>query len=391
MDKLENCPKCGGDAVFEHIEAYSSDSDYDVVQCTSCKLQLELDKITSGVYAPTPDYEKGMRGWNDQPKIKHLETQVAQLQDTVEQFETLIDHQHECAAEAIKLWQRAHNQPDTLLDTGVLIKWLVSEIENKQYTITCASEENQQLKEQLAEARAEIERLKAEVDRWRKESLSKDDARLNLRSAADSIKYWTKQAFDKDKLIEQMREEISRLKRCCNCEYANHKLEVCEHPDNEPETKSGHLIDEATKTPRTRAAIRTYGDYIRSEDAVSIEFAEQLETELAEALAEIERLNKNTRFAAAINLAMQEAGQDLPDLRGHECLAKHKLLSLFDLWRKKVRPRLPGFIDDEISQRDELIERMKNCQNCGRGMGFCKHCRYNPNKRGFDDNWKEPI
>ena len=33
------------------------------------------------------------------------------------------------------------------------------EIENKQYTITCASEENQQLKESLAEARAEIERL----------------------------------------------------------------------------------------------------------------------------------------------------------------------------------------------------------------------------------------
>ena len=36
-----------------------------------------------------------------------------------------------------------------------------AEIENKQYTITCASEENQQLQEQLAEARAEIERLKA--------------------------------------------------------------------------------------------------------------------------------------------------------------------------------------------------------------------------------------
>ena len=40
----------------------------------------------------------------------------------------------------------------------------------------------------------------------------------------------------KDKLIEQMREEIARLKRCCNCQYANHKLEICEHPDNEPET-----------------------------------------------------------------------------------------------------------------------------------------------------------
>ena len=34
-----------------------------------------------------------------------------------------------------------------------------TEIENKQYTITCASEENQQLKESLADARAEIESL----------------------------------------------------------------------------------------------------------------------------------------------------------------------------------------------------------------------------------------
>ena len=85
------------------------------------------------------------------------------------------------------------------------------------------------------------------------------------------------------------------------------------------------------------------------------DYIDKIETELAEARAEIERLNKNMRFAVAINSAMQEAGQDLPDLRGHECLAKHKLLSLFDFWRKRVRPRLPGFIDDEISQRDELI------------------------------------
>ena len=26
---------------------------------------------------------------------------------------------------------------------------------------------------------------------------------------------------------------------------------------------------------------------------------------------------------------------------------------------QKVRPRLPGFIDDEISQRDKLIEQMR--------------------------------
>jgi DNA repair exonuclease SbcCD ATPase subunit len=46
-----------------------------------------------------------------------------------------------------------------LADARAEIERLALEIENKQYTITCASEENQQLKESLAEARAEIERL----------------------------------------------------------------------------------------------------------------------------------------------------------------------------------------------------------------------------------------
>jgi len=209
MGKLENCPKCGGDAVFEHIEAYSSDSDYDVVQCASCKLQLELDKITSGVYAPTPDYEKGMRDWNDQPKIKHLETQVAQLQDTVEQFETLIDHQHECAAEAIKLWQKAHNQPNTLPDIGVLIEWLALEIENKQYSLVCDSERIQLLCEHVDELRAEIERLKRSWDSWAlKMWLNIGEKESDYPCTTKAIARLEKDMARKDKLIEQMYEAI---------------------------------------------------------------------------------------------------------------------------------------------------------------------------------------
>lgn len=46
-----------------------------------------------------------------------------------------------------------------LAEARAEIERLALEIENKQYTITCASEENQQLKESLAEARTEIERL----------------------------------------------------------------------------------------------------------------------------------------------------------------------------------------------------------------------------------------
>ena len=40
-----------------------------------------------------------------------------------------------------------------------------AEIENKQYTITCASEENQQLKESLAEARAGIEQMRRAMEK----------------------------------------------------------------------------------------------------------------------------------------------------------------------------------------------------------------------------------
>lgn len=45
----------------------------------------------------------------------------------------------------------------------------------------------------------------------------------------------------------------------------------------------------------------------------------------------------------------------------------------------------------EIERKNRLIERMKNCQNCGRTGGFCRHCRYALDKRGSDNNWKEPI
>ena len=56
--------------------------------------------------------------------------------------------------------KNAINQLETeLADARAEIERLALEIENKQYTITCASEENQQLKESLAEARTEIERL----------------------------------------------------------------------------------------------------------------------------------------------------------------------------------------------------------------------------------------
>lgn len=88
-------------------------------------------------------------------------------------------------------------------------KYKVGKVAPADYYSMAETEEK--LCKELAEARAEIERLKIEADKLRKESLAKDDARLNLQAASDSIKYWTKQSFDKDELIEQMRDVLNIL------------------------------------------------------------------------------------------------------------------------------------------------------------------------------------
>ena len=135
------------------------------------------------------------------------------------------------------------------------------------------------------------------------------------------------------------------------------------------QNKSGHLIDEATKTPRTQAPIKTYGNYIRSEDAVSIEFAEQLETELAEALetsairsrivnkqtlelaearAEIERLNKRLGDGLGTIFAMLIAA------RGVECD-----IDTLHAEMGKVSKKPSEYIKHVIAERDKLIEQMR--------------------------------
>jgi peptidoglycan hydrolase CwlO-like protein len=75
-----------------------------------------------------------------------------------------------------------------LAEAQTEIERLALEIENQQYTITCASEENQQLKESLAEARAEIER--------------------------------------KDKLIEQMRETLRLALAECRSTYCENEIKA---------------------------------------------------------------------------------------------------------------------------------------------------------------------
>lgn len=144
-----------------------------------------------------------------------------------------------------------------LAEAQTEVERLALEIENQQYTITCASEENQQLKESLADARAEIERLKLPVaddsllreklaelahnqwagwmeylffkskqvdgcviipawanERWRKQvatryaDLSEEEKDSDRNEADKFLAVFNAQLAERDKLIEQMREAL---------------------------------------------------------------------------------------------------------------------------------------------------------------------------------------
>jgi len=98
-----------------------------------------------------------------------------------------------------------------------------AEIENKQYTITCAAEENQQLQEQLAEARAEIEQYKmGKISPADYYSMAEAEAEGELCNEIAELKQkysemneerikWLGDNMKQAKLIEQMREALNVL------------------------------------------------------------------------------------------------------------------------------------------------------------------------------------
>jgi predicted RNase H-like nuclease (RuvC/YqgF family) len=87
-----------------------------------------------------------------------------------------------------------------LAEARAEVERLALEIENQQYTITCASEENQQLKESLAEARGEIERLRE----YTTCTLESTDAEMDDKDI---------QIIKKDKLIEQLKKALESAKQ----------------------------------------------------------------------------------------------------------------------------------------------------------------------------------
>lgn len=113
---------------------------------------------------------------------------------------------------------------------------------------------------------------------------------------------------------------------------------------------------------------------------------DELRKQLAEAQAEIENLKwhiNNEKAKAEAALTLNDRALGLVNEARAEIELKNEELDMF-----LAEQQAMGEI---IESKDRLIERMKNCQNCGKTVGFCRHCRYAPDKRGWDDNWKEPV
>ena len=58
---------------------------------------------------------------------------IRELQERVNELETLFALQLKRTLEADKLWQRAHNQHDAWPDLGKLLEWLMQEREKKYF------------------------------------------------------------------------------------------------------------------------------------------------------------------------------------------------------------------------------------------------------------------
>lgn len=120
---LDHCPFCGREPEFI-LSFDSRTTKYSLqVGCYVCPCKSEAVYFDNKERAS--DYlDTAAEKWNNRPIEAELERENAELKAEIER--------------------------------------LALEIENQQYTITCASEENQQLKESLAEARADADHWKGE-------------------------------------------------------------------------------------------------------------------------------------------------------------------------------------------------------------------------------------
>ena len=147
--------------------------------------------------------------------------------------------------------------------------------------------------------------------------------------------------------------------------------------------KEGNLMDNRKRIEPTDAGLisqNAQDNYMKLAHAYS-----QLEAKLSNVQAENRKLSN---IVSVLNYGMQTMVFPPSELAGHECLAKHKLLSLFDYWRKKVAPTMRALVNGnedsqvekleseladkdkqlaearaEIERKDKLIEQMTDALN----------------------------
>lgn len=115
--------------------------------------------------------------------------------------------------------------------------------------------------------------------------------------------------------------------------------------------KEGNLMDNQKRITPTDAGLISQNkqdNYTKLAHAYS-----QLEAKLSNAQAENRKLSN---IVSVLNYGMQTMVFTPNELAGHECLAKHKLLSLFDYWRKKVAPTMRALVNGNEDSQVEKLE-----------------------------------
>lgn len=192
--------------------------------------------------------------------------------------------------------------------------------------------------------------------------------------------------------------EIEWCRSCTSRRWCVNGMKLLEESDGEQKT---------SKTPRTdKMNTLLLGRPLREAYEEMTEFSRDIERQRDEALntsaARARIVNKQTLEFAEVRSAVKDRDNALaaimavlPD-SAKPCdapdLIKHfkSQMSAFGSEYIRIEKQLKE-ARAEIERKNRLIERMKNCQNCGRTGGFCRHCRYALDKRGWDNNWKEPI
>ena len=125
--KAGNSDKDLSDAGWEFAEVLEKELDYRTRKLE--QIQNQNDRLHE-----TLKFYQNPEKHNLIENIKYLEEQleakddkIAELETEIEEFNSLIALQHKRSIEADKLWQMAHNKPNTWPDLGELLTWLMVE------------------------------------------------------------------------------------------------------------------------------------------------------------------------------------------------------------------------------------------------------------------------